>query len=321
MPTVTGLTYEQARAEQSKLQAQGKNASNSKSYGKLEDYIKTLRPQDYSADQVKSAQQKLSTSTATPSTSGGGSVSGGSLDLSGLYNQYFNTPEVQAKKDEIAKLEQQRDEAIGSVQNNPFYSQATRGGKIAAIRSDSERNLERIGNDLGRLQSDAQIKYNIQLQQYDINRQEYRDNLSLFSSLVNSGALNNANSKDIAALSVRTGIPTSMIQSIVANNKQVSLQPYEDDSGQYVLALDSQGNIVNRSFLGAGRSANTTYSTVGGGSYLEAVSPRSGQVQGSQNTALQPLESPNMSAQPGTEVEYPVGSGYFWRANAQGGWD
>lgn len=54
------MTYEQVRAYQKELKAQGKTASTSKEYGKTEDYIKTLKPENYSKDQVSSAYTSLS---------------------------------------------------------------------------------------------------------------------------------------------------------------------------------------------------------------------------------------------------------------------
>lgn len=254
MAKVTGLTYEQARGEQQKLKDAGREGG--KAYGKLEDYIKTLKPENYGVETVASARAKLANSTQSPTAGATASVpvNQGSIDLNGIYDSLFNTPEIQAKQAEVADVEKRRDEAITSNQNNPWYSQATRGGKIAAVKSDAERNLMRINNELTRLQTDAQIKYGIQMDQYNINRQAYQDALSLFNGLVNSGALQNANESDIANLSVRTGIPTSMINSIIANNQTLTLRAYGDDSGQYVLALDPQGNVVNRSFLGAGKS-------------------------------------------------------------------
>lgn len=259
MAKVTGLTYEQAIAKQNELKAQGKTLSTSKEYGKLEDYIKTLRPENYGAETVASAKAKLANSTQSPiagATALGSSASGG-IDLNGIYDSLFNTPEIQAKKDEVAKVEARRDEAITSNQNNPWYSQATRGGKIAAVKSDAERNLMRINNELTRMQTDAQIKYGIQMDQYNINRQAHQDALALFNGLVNSGGLVNANAEDIANLAVRTGIPTSMINSIIENGQDLTLEAYSDNTGQYVLALDTQGNVVNRVYLGKGTGSGT----------------------------------------------------------------
>lgn len=57
---IKSMTYEQARAYQKELKAQGKTASTSKEYGKVENYIKTLKPENYGKETVASAYKQLS---------------------------------------------------------------------------------------------------------------------------------------------------------------------------------------------------------------------------------------------------------------------
>lgn len=85
MGKVTGLTYEQARAKQAEIKASGRDTNKSKEYGKLEDYIKTLKPENYSEETVASAKKKLATSTQplTPEISS-------SSDLGSFLNNYQN---------------------------------------------------------------------------------------------------------------------------------------------------------------------------------------------------------------------------------------
>ena len=322
MATVTGLTYEQARAKQSELKSQsGFDPNKSKEYGKLENYIKTLKPENYGSETVASAQKALSTSTQAPSggMAGIGATGGTSgINLSGLYDQYFNTDEIKSKKAELDSATASRDSAITSTQNNPWYSQASRGGKIAGIRSDSERNLTRINDELTRMQTDGQIQYNIKTQQYNIDRQEYQDSLALFNNLVSSGALVNASTNDIANLSVKTGIPTSMINSIVktSQTKNLSLQTYSDGSNQYVVAIDpTSGAIVNKTLLGSTGSGSGLGNAL---KYLGLGNMGGQDTSGSNNQSLQ---SPPMSGSPGTQMEYPQGSGIIWVAGADGSWN
>lgn len=54
------MTYEQARAYQKELKSQGKTASTSKEYGKVENYIKTLKPENYGKETVSDAYKQLS---------------------------------------------------------------------------------------------------------------------------------------------------------------------------------------------------------------------------------------------------------------------
>lgn len=173
-------------------------------------------------------------------------------NLQDIYDSLFNTPEIKAKKDEITATEEARDKAIGEIQNNPWFSQATRGGKIAGIQSDAERKLTRINNELVRMTSDAQVQYNVKMNQYTLDREAYNTQLELFTSLLNAGAFTNASEQDKSAWAVSTGIPISMIDSIVAKQKndELKLETFDDGINQYVIALDSQGNVVNRTIIG-----------------------------------------------------------------------
>ena len=289
MPATSGKSLEELLAIKNAEETAGTwDPAGSKSDGKIENAIIALMPDNYNAGTVEQANAKLDSSTE-PQVSGGFTPGGSGLDfgqgtdpinLGGLYNQYFNTDEIKAKKDEVKAIEESRDAAIGSVQSNPWYSQSTRGGKIAAVRSDSERNLGRINSELSRLQTDAQIQYNIQIQQYDINRQSYQDALTLFNSLVSSGALTSADSSDIANLSVQTGIPTSMINSIIssANNADITLQTYDDGTNQYIIALDPSGKVVNRTTLGPSKASGSG-SGIPHTSYIPNGIPVTGSIQ------------------------------------------
>lgn len=62
---IKSMTYEEARAYQKELKAQGKTASTSKEYGKVENYIKTLKPENYGKDTVASAYKQLSSGVTT----------------------------------------------------------------------------------------------------------------------------------------------------------------------------------------------------------------------------------------------------------------
>lgn len=325
MPSTSGKSYEELLSiKQAKESAGTWNPAGSKSDGKIENALISLRPEGYRASTVQQANAKLASSTQ-PNTAGlsatgmglGTGTGAGSLDLNSLYDKYFKTSEITGKQAEATNVEKMRDDAIGSVQNNPWYSQSTRGGKIAAVKSDAERNLTRINSELTRLQTDAEIKYNIQLKQYDINRQEYQDALTLFSTLVNAGALATANGSDIANLSVRTGIPASMINSIVtsAKNKNLTFQTLDDGTGQYIVVLDEQGNVQAKNYLGASKGTGDFDSGKFAQTLLDAANQNGGE------SYKEVLQAPQFSANPGAVVQYPSGSGVYWTMGADGSWE
>lgn len=232
-------------------------------------------------------------------------------NLSEIYNSLFNTPEFQAKKDEVTKVETARDEAISEIQNNPWFSQATRGGKIAGINSDAERKLTRINGELTRMSTDAQVKYNIQVNQYTMNREAYNDQLNLFTSLLNAGAFTNASEQDKAQWSLATGIPTSMMDSILQTqkSKDLTLQTFDDGINTYVIALDPSGTVVNRTILGQSKYGIS----FGSDSEWEIVSQDQ---QSSPSTSSN--QSPKFMPQGGIGTKYTDAAGNNWMYTANG---
>ena len=60
--------------------------------------------------------------------------------------------------------------------------------------------------------ADAQVKINIATQQYNIDSQEYQQNLTKLNMLITSGALMNASGSDISQIAVATGMSTEMVK-------------------------------------------------------------------------------------------------------------
>lgn len=160
---------------------------------------------------------------ATPQAGGGGTSGGGAgvsgaaanvPDLQAEYEKLTNTPDIQALRDEIAKATQERDQAVSEAQNNPWYSQATRGGKIAGITSDAERTLTRLQGELNTKLQDAQNQLGLTEQQY-----EYQDR---------------ANQEALAA-------------------NAVSTSTYDDGTNVYAVSIDRNGNVVNKQLIGGSK--------------------------------------------------------------------
>jgi len=204
-------------------------------------------------------------------------------NLTDLYGKLFQTPEIKAKGEEIAKLEKERDAAISGTQSNPWFGQATRAGKIAGIKSDAERELTRVGDELARLQADAQIQYNVQTNQYTLDRQAYQDNLDQFNKLLSLGAFDKASGSDIAQWSSTTGLSTSVIDSMVktAQKKALTLQTYDDGTNVYVVALDEEGNVTKKTLIGKSKPTTTTTTKNIEAQFLESAIT----VQGKQTSA------------------------------------
>jgi hypothetical protein len=241
------------------------------------------------------AAQNAKGPVATPTTTGGGatgSSGGGSLastlgtgtngqptfDLVSATNAAYNTPEIQAANKavsdanaELISKQTARDTALANEADNPFYSAATLTGKQAKINAKYNADALVIQNKISQaqgqvatLKADAAIKVNAALGQYNINEQSYKDQLTQFNNIVSMGGLDNASAEDIANLSVQTGIPSSMIQSIqqksASKDTKVQIVQSTDDAGNLnLIAVDQTGKVVNTTTIaGAGKATKET---------------------------------------------------------------
>jgi hypothetical protein len=206
---------------------------------------------------------------ASPTDTGGGGTGGVSMpsaptfDVVAATKAAYETPEIIAAQKAITDRQQALADAQTNINDNPFYSEATRTGKLSKLETQANNDIKVQQDKLTMLNADAQIKLNAQTQQYNINNDAYKTNLSNFNNLVSQGALDNASASDIANLSIQTGIPTSMIQSIAKAQSQkdnpVSMIQSTDNQGNLtLLAVDKNGKIVNQTTIaGAGKSTTS----------------------------------------------------------------
>ncbi len=197
------------------------------------------------------------------------------IDVVGLYDAAMKDPALLAQQAKIRSIQSKIDvknkalaDAEATINENPFYSEATRTGKINKTDLKAQRDLGNLtnelsveSNNLSLAKADAQNKINIALKQYDINSQATQQALQKFTTLLNAGALQNASASDIASFTLSTGIPTSMIQSAIAKQKADNIKTQvissTDDAGNLTFAIiNSQtGEVINKNTLsGVGKS-------------------------------------------------------------------
>jgi len=188
------------------------------------------------------------------------------IDLAAIYKASYESPEIQKLNADITAKQKARDEAVAIVNDNPFYSEATRVGKVAKINEKYNDDATTLQNERAMKLADAEIKVNLAMKQYDINNQAYKDQLDLFNNLLSAGGLTNASGEEIASYALATGIPTSMIEGILAKQRQEAIKPQvfenTDDNGNVTLSIvdTNTGNIINTTSLG-----NVGKGTGGGG--------------------------------------------------------
>jgi hypothetical protein len=276
MATTTGLTYEQLQAKIDALKKQGKSSSTSKEYGKYVNAQMLLKPAGFGSDALKNAQAQIKMSTQTPAgTSGSSAMSSGSsglgtpsgspasIDLNKIYESAMTSPELVALEKQLADKKTARTTAETNINDNPWYSEATRVGKIAKLTDQSQREISDIESQVAQKKADAQVKVNIASQQYNIEDKNYQNQLQKLNLLISSGALLNASGTDVASIATATGMSTSMVNGMISQMKENKIKPTvstdTDDNGNVTVSIfdANTGKIISQNSLGAvGKAQN-----------------------------------------------------------------
>lgn len=214
-----------------------------------------------------------------PNNGGGGGMTGGSFggmsappafDLVGVTNAAYNSPDIIAANKafddtnaQVAVRQAALAKAQSNINDNPFYSEATRVGKSASLSAKANADIGVLQNQatlaqqkVASLKADAAVKVNAAMGQYNINRQQYQDTLQQFNKILDAGGLTGASPQDMANYSVATGIPYSALQSIQQKeqNDQTKTQiiPSTDANGNVTItAVDkTTGKIISQSSAG-----------------------------------------------------------------------
>jgi hypothetical protein len=205
------------------------------------------------------------------------------FDLVAATNAAYNTPEITAANKAITDRQAALATAQSGINDNPFYSEATRVGKSQMLTQQANNDIGVQQNILAGLKSDAAIKLNAAQGQYNINRQAYQDTLSQFNMILQAGGLTNASPQDLANFSVSTGIPMSEMQSIQAvqqkKDNPVSITTVSDPTGQYAVSIDSKGNVITKTQIGAPTATGSGGITAYEQAQLNAQGTKAGQDQ------------------------------------------
>lgn len=225
--------------------------------------------------------------------SSGGDASGGMGGFGGsapavphlqaLYDTaYTNNPDAKAAQAAIAKLQgdltvrtQARDKAVSDENDNPFYAEATRVGRVQKINDNYNNDSNTITGqlttaqtNLSNIKAEAERQVNLAQGQYSLDNGAYKQNLDEFNTLLSAGGLNGASDSTLAQLSVSTGMPVSMLKGIQSSQsaKNTQIVTSTDNSGNLtVAAIDTtNGSIISTSTLGGVGKAAKGKSGAGG---------------------------------------------------------
>lgn len=281
---LSDMSYDELTDYIKRAEKAGYSLSTSKDLGKAEDLRKVLKPENYGSETVESAKSKLLTNTTSEtqaklglsvnsnaSRTGESSFSlgtaGTSIDLNQIYEDALNTEDIQNLESELEAKKRARDEAESDINDNPFYSEATRVGKIDKLQQKAGNEIATLESTLAQKKADAQVKVNIATAQYNIESDQYNRNLQTLNMYISSGALLNAGDADIAQIALATGMSTEMVKGIQAQMESANTKPTvitnTDDSGNVTISVidANTGNIISQNSLGSVGKASSTGSS------------------------------------------------------------
>lgn len=206
-----------------------------------------------------------------------GAGGAGVPDLASIYKNLYDTSgitDVQKQLDaltgEMTAKQKAAADAAAKINDNPFYAEGTRVGRIAKLNelSNADQTVltnkqKVIADQIATKKADIETALNIQTKQFDINSQAAAQALNQFNTLLSSGALDNASGSDIAALTSATGMSSSMIQSAInaakAKNIQTSTISFDDGTNQGFAIINSQtGEIIKKQNVAASKPPAAT---------------------------------------------------------------
>lgn len=296
MASLSSMTTEQLRNFIKEQKAQGKTESTSKQVGKAVNLLKVKEPEKYGADQVESAKKSLIPSvevqnlanlgiTEVPDwkireqeakdiargvapeqnlgLSGMGTTQGRAVTPTKGQTQipiYQEDPEMKKLQQEYETKKRAYDEQAYTINDNPFFSEATRVGKQAKLNEQKTRELGTLNDEITRRKADSTLKYNMAMDTYKLQQEQVNQNLQRLNTYIQTGALLTATAKDLAQIGVATGISQEMLQGIVNNTRseiaaknapKTTVEKFVDDNGNVTIAvINSQtGQIIAQNSL------------------------------------------------------------------------
>lgn len=203
-------------------------------------------------------------------TSGGGGGGGGvgitpaqpAFDPVQFYESQYAGSGIRDVEAQLTEKTNAYNTQIAKIKDNPYLSEATMTGRIKKLEEKFAADQTSVQNQIAMKKADIETQLNLQLKKLDINNAQTKMAWDQANSLLQMGALDNASGEDIANLTRSTGISSGMWQSAIDANKKknapkVSISNFDDGTNTYAVAIDENGNIVNRQVIGASKPDKT----------------------------------------------------------------
>lgn len=180
------------------------------------------------------------------------------IDLPALYANLYKSSGISDIEKKLSDETNAYNDAQSKINDNPFLSEARRVGKVAKLTNDFQNSTASLKNDIAVKKADVETQLNLQTKQFDINSQQAKQAFDQFTSLLNAGALDNANGEDIANLVRSTGLSSSMILSAVKASKDkntpTSVAQFDDGVNQGFAVFNPQtGEIIKKQIISASK--------------------------------------------------------------------
>lgn len=207
------------------------------------------------------------------------------IDLPGIYKNLSDQAGLSDLEKSISDKTQSFNSAQSKINDNPFLSEADRVGRIQKLQNDFNNDIANDNNTLAMKKADIQTQIDIQTKQFDINSTAAKQALDTFTTLLQSGALNNASGQDIANITSATGLSSQTIMSAVdaqkAKNVQTSVIQYDDGTNQGFAVINSQtGEIISKQVVSNSKPTKGNSTTSNNQNILEQFNSDTTSIQG-----------------------------------------
>ena len=216
------------------------------------------------------------------------------------FQSIYDTAVTAGTKDSLSALdtitkrrqaqELQKNEAISKIADNPYLSEATMTGRIAKLTDRYNADTQALTgqemveqNKITTAKADAQVKLGIAQNTYNIQNQDYQQQVSQINQYLSAGLLNDISEQEMAQIATTTGMSTEMVKSIITGSKaknevKPQLITIDDGQNQQIVAVDSNGTVINKQVLGPSQ-AKAGSGSGGGSSATQAKADEAMQVK------------------------------------------
>lgn len=178
------------------------------------------------------------------------------FNLPDLYKNLYEEAGINTQEDLLVTREGQYLDAKSKISDNPFLSASQIDQRLQRLERAYDKETAPIRSKIAMQKADIEIKLNLQMKQFDIQSQQAKDALNLAQSLLEIGALDKASGEDIAELTRKTGIPSSMFLSAIEARKKKDvetkiIESEADDGTVTVSVINTQtGEVISQTSLG-----------------------------------------------------------------------